>query len=124
MRQHLLAQRPEIGGVAEHLAHMDGEEAQQIGQDGRLVQHPVLQHRQALAAEILLRPHHPPQDGAAGIAAKIELVATPQKVEQRIQLQQLQLFLGLGRRGQIGHHRGIHTRTSDSSLSTSSGLAR
>ena len=117
MRHHLFADRAEIGRVAEHLAHLDGEEAHQLGEQRRLAQHPPLQLRQGIAAEARLRPLQPPPQRAARIAAKVMVIAPPDRVEQQLELQRVHRIRGVA-------HRGIHTRTRLSSLSTSSGLAR
>jgi hypothetical protein len=50
VRQHLLAQRPEVGWIAEHLAHLDGQIVEQARQHGGIVQD------RSCIAEMLAKP--------------------------------------------------------------------
>jgi hypothetical protein len=54
--------------------------------------------------------------------AEIVMIAPEQRLEQQLDLDILDIGFGVAFGGPLAH-RGIHTRTSDSSLSTSIGLA-
>ncbi|MNT41597.1 hypothetical protein D3C72_1779610 [compost metagenome] len=114
-RHHLFAHLPEILRVTEHLRDLHGEELHGLGEQLRLVQQPMLQVRQALALVAL----HGLADATAQrghrIAAEVVVVALVQRFQQDLQLQVEQRLLV--------HCREHQTRHSDTSLSTSMGLA-
>ena len=111
----MFAQRQEIGRVAEHLRDLHGEERQRLRERIRLMQDAVLQVGHALAVQPLHRlPHAPPHRGH-GVFAEVVVVALEQRLQQQPHLQVEQRLLV--------HGREHHTLHSDTSLSTSMGLA-
>ena len=119
-RHHLLAQRLEVAGVAEHVAHLHGEVFEQRREHGGLVQHAVLQLRQRLAVKLHQRRRQPPLERRLRVAPEVIVVAVVDGVDQQALLDVCGAGLAV-RHG--GAYLGIHTRTRDSSFSTSSGLA-
>ncbi|MNY27589.1 hypothetical protein D3C86_1615010 [compost metagenome] len=117
VRQHLFAQGPEIGRVPEHLADLDRQETQQTRQHLRIMQNPLLKGRQAGQTEMAARLEQAALDRGPRIVTEVVVVALEQGLQQ-----QLDLYI-LHRMGRDGVQRGIQTRTSESSLSTSKGLA-
>lgn len=113
----MLAQVAEVGRVAEQLAHLHGEGVQQRG----FVLHPVLELGQGGAVEVPGGLGQPAFEGGLRVAAEVMVVLQVERLEQ-----QPQLDVELLRR-HVEHARphplGIQTRRSDSSFSTSSGLA-
>ena len=83
VRHDLLAQRPVIVGIAEHLAHLDGEEADQLRQHRRIVQHAILERRQGGAAELFLGVAQAAADRVGGVAAEVVVIAAVQRLEQK-----------------------------------------
>ena len=118
MRHDLLAQCPEIGGITEHLAHLDGKESHQVGEYGGIAQQQMLKLGQAVAAMLMLGTSQSAMQRSARIAAEIVMIMAEDRFEQQVELQLVP------RPEMFFHQRGIHTRTRLSNLSTSSGLAR
>ena len=86
---------------------------------GRVVQDPLLQPRHGAAAEVLDRPLQAPLEGRHRVSAEVVVVLQVHRVKQ-----QLGLDVEVpGRTRRLTVHLGIHTRTSDSNCSTSSGFA-
>ncbi|MNT39089.1 hypothetical protein D3C72_1753080 [compost metagenome] len=132
------AQRQEVGRVAEHLAHGNGQELQQLAEQRRVAQHAVLQRRDAGQLELLQRIQHAALLRGRGVVAEVVAVLEVDGLHQQAQLdlgvaQRLGLHGGGGRvlqrggQGLAGHRRsifGIHTRNSENRRSRSTGLAR
>ena len=117
---HLLAQRLEVAGVAEHVAHLHGEVFEQRREHGGFVQHAVLQLRQRLAVKLHQRRRQPPLERRLRVAPEVVVVAVVDGIDQQALLDVGGAGLAMGHGGA---YLGIHTRTRDSSFSTSSGLA-
>ena len=120
MRHHLAPQRQVIAGVAEQFADLHRHGVDHVGQDGGVAQQPPLQFRQAGTAQPFARQFRPPDQRGAGIGPEIVMPAAVQRLEEQIQFHHIG---GIGGDG-LDRHRGIQTRVSDSSLSTSRGLDR
>ena len=118
MRNDLIANRAEIVGIAKHFADLDREIAEQLRQHVPIVQQALLQAGDCRNGELFQRLTQAPLDRGHGIAAEIVVVARIKRFQQQADLDVLD-FLHHGRIP----HRGIQTRTSDSSFSTSSGFA-
>src|SRR5664279_4154913 len=81
-------------------------------------QQPVLQLRQRRATELRHRRGEPALHRGASVGAKVVVVLEIDRVDQESPLD-----LEIARRGVGDRYFGIHTRTSERSFSTSSGLA-
>ena len=92
---------------------------QQRREDRRLVHHAVLQLRERLAAEAHHGRLHAPAEGGRRIAAEIIVVELVDRLDEQVKFD----FESPARGGFRGLYLGIHTRTSDSSFSTSRGFA-
>src|SRR6185437_16946835 len=104
----------EVRRVAEHVAHLHGEEADEPREGLRVVEDAVLQARERRAPEMDESRREAPLERRLRVAPEVVVVLLEDRVEQ-----ERQLDVG----GRPGVHLGIHTLASDSSLSTSSGLA-
>ncbi|MNV61112.1 hypothetical protein D3C71_1536060 [compost metagenome] len=114
-RHGMLTQHPEIRRVAEHLRDLHGEVLHRLGEGLRLMQQPVLQRPHGRAVEARHgMPHAPPQR-CQRIVTEVVVVALVDRLQQQLQLQVEQL--------RFIHRREHHTRHSETSLSTSIGLA-
>ncbi len=83
MRQHLFAQRAEVVGVAEHVAHLHGQVFEHAGKHLGLVQHAVLQLRKGLALELRQRGIQAAAQRRLGIRAKVVVVAQVDGIDQQ-----------------------------------------
>jgi hypothetical protein len=117
-RDDALAQRLEVAGIAEHLADRHGQHVEDVGEGGRIVQHPILELRHGRARQPGHRGAHAALRRGLGIAAEVVVILQVDGVEQQPPLD-VEVAGGHDRRPYFG----IQTRTSDSSRSTSSGLA-
>ncbi len=114
VRHDGLADGAEVAGVAEQVAHLHGQEAQQLREGGAVVLDPRRQRAQASLTEVIERDDESPLQRGGGVAAEVVVIRSEHGFEEGLEL-------AVGRRGRA--HFGIHTRTSDSSLSMSRGLA-
>src|SRR5690606_5609850 len=95
-----------------------------------IAQHVVLQLRDAREAEGVERAADPPPERGARVVAELVRVLADDGLEQQIDLEVevVGRFAGFSRSGRIvdrrRHPRESQTRQSETSLSTSSGLAR
>src|SRR5690606_38658444 len=80
-------QRAEVGRVAEHLADLNSHEVQQFRHDRRLVKHLVLEHGEAVAAEVAAGALHAAGHRRHGITSKVIAIATADCFQQKVQLQ-------------------------------------
>src|SRR5207237_9722715 len=71
---HLLANRREGGGLAEHVAHLDGEVLEQRGKGGRIAQDAFLQLRERFAPEAAQRQAEPALQRVGRVGAEVVLV--------------------------------------------------
>jgi hypothetical protein len=108
----------EIIGIAEHVADLNGQKAQQLWQHGRIAQQALLHGGETRELQLFASLPQPPPDRAHRVISEIIMVAQIKRLQQQSDLD----FLRRTRLVLTGHL-GIQTRTSDSSLSTSSGLA-
>ncbi len=92
VRRHLLAHRPVVAGIAEHLADLHGQEVQKARDHGGVVQHRVLQGREALEPQLLARLLQPPLDRRLRIMAEIVVVAPVERFQQQLDLDVLDAF--------------------------------
>ena len=119
VRHHLLADRPEIGRVAEHLADLHGQVAQQRGEHARDRAAGFPAARRSVAKpQLLARLLQAPLDRGHGVVAEIVVVSPIQRFQQQLDFDVFDFL-----RHRNVSHRGIQTRTSESSFSTSSGFA-
>lgn len=110
----MLAQGAKIGRVAKHLADLDGQEVEQPRENLLVVEDSRLDIGNAVVAPLRARLQQPAFDRCTRIMPEIVMIVAIQGIQQQLDLDILDVFAG---------HLGIHTRTSDSSLSTSIGLA-
>ena len=90
--------------------------SEELREQGRVAQHPALQFRQRREPEPRHRAGEPPPQRHDRVPPEIVVIADVDGLDQQTQLEVLR----------VGHgrvDRGIQTRTSESSRSTSSGLA-
>ena len=102
--------------VAEHLAHRHGEDVEQGREDRGIVKHEILELRERGAIELHHRGIDPALERRGGVLAEVVVIFQVDRIDQQTQLD----VRGAAPRGR---HFGIQTRTSESSFSTSSGLA-
>jgi hypothetical protein len=126
VRQHFLPEGAEVRRIAKELAHLHGEVVEQGGEDLRLAQQPRLQRRERRAAEAPHRGRQAAPQRRLGVAAEVVVPAAVDRLDDQVELDVVGLgpFRGWARRHPDRlRHRGSQTRTSERSLSTSSGLA-
>src|SRR5450631_2026096 len=114
MRNHCLPERAVVRRVAEHLAHLDGEKAQQLGEQLRLAEYALLEPGDRFASEVDECRHDAALDRCLRVASKVIMVREVDGVQQEAELDVADRSV---------HHLRIHTRARDRSLSTSSGFA-
>jgi hypothetical protein len=114
VRDHFLAQRPEIGRIAKHLADLHRQIIEQARKHRLVVEKIRLHGREAGIAKLPAGLDEAPFDRGAGIVPEVVVVLLEKCFEQELDFDVLDGF---------AHQRGIQTRTSDNSLSTSIGLA-
>ena len=116
---NLLAQRPKIGRIPKHFAHLHREKIQQCREYRRIVHDLVLQLRERAACETVQRRFQAPAQRCGRVLAKIIVIHVIDGVDQELEFNiEFLPDLAAGR-----CYFGIHTRTKESSFSTSSGLA-
>ncbi len=123
MRHDFFADGAEIKRVAKQFADLNREIGQKLAQHRRIVQDHVLQHRKRATLEMVARLQQPPLDRGHGVAAEIVVIALEDGFQQQAHLDIVRAFVCRGRQFCGGVHRGIQTRTSEISFSTSKGLA-
>ena len=112
VRDDLFAYAAKIGRIAEHLADLHGQIVEQPRQHGFIAQNLRLHLRDAVIPPLRACLQQTPLDRRLGVMPEIVVIVMIDRIQQQPDLDVLDALA----------HRGIQTRTRDSSLSTSSGL--